>query len=81
MNVLFSLPQTVSKHLTSNTNKYCIMQRLVNIIEEGDGKCGICNFRGVLYRLADEDDEIAVCGTCFASWAAENLVVKRKSNL
>ena len=57
------------------------MQRLVNIIEVGDGKCGMCNFNGRLYRLADEDDDFAICGSCFASWAVKELVVKRKANL
>jgi len=57
------------------------MQRLVNIIEVGDGKCGMCNFNGRLYRLADEDDEVSICGSCFASWAVKELVVKRKANL
>jgi len=57
------------------------MERLVSIIEAGDGKCGMCNFTGRLYRLADEDDELSVCGSCFASWASEELVVKRKDNL
>jgi len=57
------------------------MQQLFNIIDEGHGKCGMCNFSGGLYRLADEDEDLAVCGDCFASWAVEELVVKRKSNL